>query len=191
MIKQALLLIALACAFCGDCFSDPAESIVWGELREGIRIGIRHSSWPGSSNGNVIMYYAWTTNYTRNLVCPIDLTKRLDCVLRSEKWGEIKKTKEGERFGANLPTDMSRQRATNFGVSATLFEPEQIASIQLDKLFHIAEPGEYTLELQPRLLKNSGKKTEILPTIFGGSRIQVVPVIFDPIKITLRLEANE
>lgn len=191
MIRRSLHLIALACSFYGDCLSAPVESIVWGELREGIRIGIRHSSWPGSSNGIVIMYYAWTTNYTRNLVCPIDLTQRLDCVLRSEKWGEIKKTKEGERFGAKLPTDMSRRRATNFGVSATLYEPQAIASIQLDKLFHIAEPGEYTLELQPRLLKNMGRKTEILPTLFGGSRIQVVPTIFDPIKITLTLDANE
>jgi hypothetical protein len=185
-IHLAILLLGL----CGRPTSAADHDVVWGAPQAGVRIGVQRAASTGSTNGVIIIYVARSTNYMRDLVIPADAFQSFDYSLRWTNAQLVKPTTTGRRYGASLDTEMPRWRRINNELQNLGDEPQQMAWFRLDECFTVTQTGEYELEIRPRLLRENGKKRVIIPSPFKGEDVILVPVLFDPIRLRLHLEAN-
>jgi len=173
MKTTTCLIVFAGLVFCR--FNLPAADIQWSELREGVRIGVQWEKEHFPGNGIAMIYVSPTTNYSKNLVVP-EPNQEFEYVLKDLNGNLMKLTKEGEKYGVQLQTSMSRSRKISRQVRFPGDERIQLTGCYIDRIFELKQSGEYELEIRVRLLKEDGKK--------------LIPIIFNPIKIKVMLSSN-
>jgi len=172
------LIIVFAVLFSSYTKFVLADGIIWGMPTDGVKVGVEHWSRPSRTNCVVVVDIAKASTITNTLIRPLENYQRIDCSLRGTNPSLVKKTDEGKKYGAKLPTSMPHWRQVNYEIfdAGLGIGPEQFAHFNIDDLFIIKESGTYQLQIQARLMKRTSKG--------------LVPVIFQPITVQLDLIAN-
>ena len=151
------------------------STIIWGNVVDGVRIGIEHDAEHFPGNGAINLYVQRMTNYANNLVMP-ELKQFCEFVLNPTNSEILKLTAEGSAFGERLRTTMSRSRRISRQIRFSGPEPIRVAGFYLDRCLTVHESNIFEIEVRLKLLKEVGRNLS--------------PLLFEPIKLRLRLKAN-
>lgn len=188
-------MLVVFCVWNISLFASP-HSIFWSKSSKGgVTVGVAHmKEFPG--NGAIAIFAIGSTNYTKWMVLPIKMEERLGFNLRGTNSQSVEMTDLGKKFGMQPRMDISRHERISHELEFLRDQPQQIGFFYIDQCFIIKSPGEYELEVRPQLLKEDGKKPESenppesVRDLFKRNDVILKPVIFDPIRIKLRLSGN-